>query len=59
MLRLNNLAFVSLEVRESNQNAINLYDKLGFKKEGLRKNFYRMPTENAIIMTRRLNTKKC
>lgn len=57
--REKNLAFVSLEVRESNQNAINLYDKLDFKKEGLRKNFYRMPTENAIIMTRRLNTKKC
>ena len=26
---------------------------MGFKKEGLRKNFYREPMENAIIMTKR------
>lgn len=47
------LSFVSLEVRESNTNAISLYEKTGFKKEGLRKNFYRNPQENAIIMTKR------
>ena len=55
--RLKSLSFISLEVRQSNKTAIDLYSKLGFKNEGLRKNFYRLPTEDAIIMTRRFNTK--
>lgn len=49
------LKFVSLEVRESNKNAISLYAKKGFVREGLRKDFYKNPKENAIIMTRRFN----
>ncbi len=40
---------VSLEVRESNDNAIRLYEREGFKAVGIRKNFYSKPTENAII----------
>ncbi len=40
----------TLEVRESNQNAIKLYKKLGFMKEGIRKNYYENPTEDALIM---------
>lgn len=47
------LSFISLEVRESNLSAISLYEKMGFSKEGVRKNFYRDPLENAIIMTKR------
>lgn len=47
------LAFVSLEVRASNTAAISLYEKLNFKQEGLRKNFYRNPREDALIMTKR------
>lgn len=47
------LSFISLEVRESNHNAISLYEKMGFKNEGLRKNFYSNPKENALIMTKR------
>ncbi len=47
------LSFVSLEVRRSNQNAISLYQKFGFTQEGLRKNFYTSPQEDAIIMTKR------
>lgn len=39
-----------LEVRESNENAIRLYSRMGFVKEGVRKNFYERPTENALIM---------
>lgn len=39
-----------LEVRVSNQNAIALYKKHGFQIEGTRKNFYRMPIEDAYIM---------
>ncbi len=53
--RDNGLSFVSLEVRLSNENAQSLYKKLGFKKEGLRRGFYRKPSEDAVIMTRRFN----
>ena len=51
----NGLSFISLEVRESNQNAISLYQKFGFKTEGKRKNFYTNPTEDALIMTKRFD----
>lgn len=47
------LSFISLEVRESNLAAISLYEKLGFKVEGKRKNFYRDPQEDGLIMTKR------
>lgn len=49
------LAFISLEVRESNQTAISLYQKLGFKQEGKRRNFYSSPTEDALILTKRFD----
>ena len=49
------LSFVSLEVRESNFPAISLYEKLGFKTEGRRPNFYSNPTEAALIMTKRFD----
>ncbi len=39
-----------LEVRESNDAAIGLYSRQGFVKEGIRKNFYEKPVENAVIM---------
>ena len=39
-----------LEVRESNESAIGLYLCQGFVKEGIRKNFYEKPVENAVIM---------
>lgn len=48
----NNFAFVTLEVRESNQKAISLYSHFGFIKAGERKNYYRDPAENAILMTK-------
>lgn len=41
---------VTLEVRESNESAIKLYEQLGFKSVGKRKDFYAHPTENAVIM---------
>ena len=47
----NNLEFLTLEVRESNTAAINLYTKNNFKECGKRKRFYSNPTEDAIIMT--------
>lgn len=49
------LEFLTLEVRASNEKAISLYEKFGFKTEGRRKNFYDLPKEDAIIMTRRFN----
>lgn len=45
------LSFVTLEVRESNEPARNLYKKHGFTDVGRRKNYYDMPTEDAILMT--------
>ena len=42
-----------LEVRESNEGAIRLYSEQGFVKEGIRKNFYEKPLENAVIMWKR------
>lgn len=39
-----------LEVRESNTAARALYEKLGFSKIAVRKDYYECPTENAIIM---------
>ena len=48
------LNIISLEVRESNQAAISLYQKLGFISVGNRKNFYSNPTENAIIMIKNI-----
>ena len=44
---------VTLEVRASNQVAINLYESVGFKGEGYRPNFYEHPTEDALIMWKR------
>ena len=47
-----NCAFISLEVRVSNEKAIALYKKRGYNELGERKNFYSSPTENALIMTK-------
>ena len=48
----NHLAFLTLEVRESNYAAIALYGSRGFRGEGRRKNYYDHPKEDAIIMTK-------
>ena len=45
------LAFVTLEVRESNEAARRLYAKHGFVPVGLRKGYYEAPRENAVLMT--------
>ena len=50
--QLRRLKFISLEVRKSNVAAISLYEKFGFLKVGLRKSFYSLPQEDAIIMTK-------
>lgn len=47
------LSFISLEVRQSNKDAIKLYLKNGYETEGVRKDFYSSPKEDAFIMTKR------
>lgn len=44
---------MSLEVREGNKRARNLYKSYGFTEESIRKNYYRDPCEDAIMMWNR------
>lgn len=44
---------IFLEVRESNAPAIALYEKCGFERLSVRKNFYSSPRENAIVMRKK------
>ena len=46
------LAFVTLELRESNLPAAALYKKHGFQAVGRRKDYYAAPREDAILMTK-------
>ena len=39
-----------LEVRESNQKAIKLYEKAGFTRLAVRRAYYQEPVEDAIVM---------
>lgn len=48
-----NLEFITLEVRESNIEAIKLYEKYEFQKVGSRKNYYSDNHETALLMTKR------
>lgn len=40
---------IRLEVRESNKAAIELYKSFGFEIEGVRKNYYNNPSEDAVL----------
>ena len=53
------LTALTLEVRVSNMAARNLYESLGFQLEGMRKNFYSDPPEDACIywLRRKANAK--
>ena len=50
--RANHLAFLTLEVRPSNQAAIALYQGFGFIEAGRRRNYYDLPKEDALILTK-------
>ncbi len=43
------VAVIYLEVRKSNTPAIELYRRCGFEENGLRRNFYEKPTEDALL----------
>ena len=49
------ISYILLEVRANNIPAQKLYESLGFKKEGIRKGYYKNPDgtyEDAILMTK-------
>jgi ribosomal-protein-alanine N-acetyltransferase len=50
LLKAKDVISLSLEVRVSNENAINLYNKMGFEIIGKRPGYYRNPREDAYIM---------
>ncbi|MEE3428302.1 MAG: ribosomal protein S18-alanine N-acetyltransferase [Ruminococcus sp.] len=50
------LRFITLEVRPSNIAAVKLYTSLGFNKVGERPSYYSNPVENAILLTKYLNS---
>lgn len=50
--RANTLAFLTLEVRPSNEAAIALYRSFGFEEVGRRRNYYDLPKEDALILTK-------
>jgi len=45
---------LTLEARVSNTPAVSLYKKAGFLQVGLRKNYYRNPKEDALILRKAL-----
>ena len=45
------LSFLTLEVRESNAPAQSLYKKHGYTEVGMRKSYYSLPKEDAVLMT--------
>ncbi len=49
---------LSLEARVSNLPAISLYERYGFEKMGLRRGFYKHPTEDAYVMCLSLDKTK-
>ena len=42
---------IELEVRASSTGALALYRSLGFMKRGMRREYYRYPTEDAVMMS--------
>ena len=45
---------ITLEVRSKNVPAISLYEKYGFVTVGVRKNFYKKPDDDAVLMNLQL-----
>lgn len=53
----NGITRILLDVRESNETALAFYTDHGFIKDGIRRNFYTNPMEDAILMSRRIGRK--
>ena len=51
VLTASNYKKIELEVREQNLQAISFYLKNKFIKDGIRKNFYQNPADNAVLMS--------
>lgn len=51
----NGISQIFLEVRESNSAARNYYKKFDFIENGFRKNYYKNPSENAVLMSKKLS----
>ena len=43
---------VTLEVRESNREALSLYEGMGFTRVGSRRRYYSEPIEDAVLLAR-------
>lgn len=54
-LKRKNISEIWLEVRKSNANAINFYQKNEFERQFERKNYYSNPVENALVFRRLIN----
>lgn len=50
--RIKNINRLLLDVRESNESARTFYEHYGFVMDGIRKNFYEQPKENAVLMSK-------
>lgn len=51
----NGIIRIFLEVRESNLPARECYKKFGFSEDGQRKNYYRDPVEDAVLMSGKIS----
>ena len=51
------LKVLTLEVRRSNEGAQKLYEKYGFEVVGVRKNYYQLPREDALVMLSEIGEK--
>ena len=58
---LDEAELLTIEVRESNERAIRLYETSGFVRVGLRKNYYRTAEgrEHAVLMTLEFGGEAC
>ncbi len=50
----NGISLMTLEVRQSNTVARSFYEKSGFAAIGLRRGYYDLPPEDAVLMTKHL-----
>ena len=51
---IKNVYNITLEVNEDNSNAIKFYEKLGFNKVAVRRNYYDKGNKNAYVMEKKL-----